>query len=104
MNHIPKYKIPVRVSIAEEGAVMGAIFIRQEQRILDMLCDQHQFFPLSTKTGMLLINKTSVLKVEVLEKAFIEQNEDSFPDEEVTRDFEIHAELKRRRARNMQPA
>lgn len=101
MDHIPKYKIPVRITLAQEESVLGIIFIRQEQRILDMLCEQKQFFPVSTKTGMFLINKGSVVKVEVLEADYIAQHRDNFPEAEFKFGFESHAELKRRRARSM---
>jgi len=101
MDHIPKYKIPVRISLADKETVLGVIFIRQEQRILDMLCEQKQFFPVSTKTGMFLINKHSVLKVEVLEKDYILEHQEHFPEAEFKFGFETHAELTRRRARSM---
>jgi len=100
MNHIPKYKIPVRISLLSEESVLGVIFIRQEQRILDMLCDQHQFFPVSTKTGVLLLNKSSVVKVEVLETDYILAHEDQFPETDVRFGFETHAEMARRRSRS----
>ena len=101
MDHIPKYKIPVRITLAQEESVLGIIFIRQEQRILDMLCEPKQFFPVSTKTGMFLINKNSVVKVEVLEADYISQHRENFPEAEFKFGFESHAELKRRRARSM---
>ena len=101
MDHIPKYKIPVRITMAQEESVLGIIFIRQEQRILDMLCEQKQFFPVSTKTGMFLINKNSVSKVEVLEADYISQHQENFPEAEFKFGFESHAELTRRRTRSM---
>jgi hypothetical protein len=102
MDHIPKYKIPVRITMAQEESVLGVIFIRQEQRILDMLCEQKQFFPVSTKTGMFLINKQSVVKVEVLEADYIAQHRENFPEAEFKFGFESHAELTRRRTRSME--
>jgi hypothetical protein len=103
MDHIPKYKIPVRITMAQEESVLGVIFIRQEQRILDMLCEQKQFFPVSTKTGMFLINKQSVVKVEVLEADYITQHQENFPEAELTFGFESHAEQTRRRTLSMAP-
>lgn len=104
MNHIPKYKIPVRISLARDDAVLGVIFLRQEQRILDMLCDQHQFFPVSTRTGMFLINKHSVSKVEVLDRDYIQEHQENFPEADEKMGFENHAEIARRRNRQVQPA
>jgi hypothetical protein len=103
MNHIPKYKIPVRISLVQDDSVLGVIFIRQEQRILDMLCDQNRFFPVSTKTGTFLINKTSVVKVEVLEADYILEHQDNFPETDVNLGHENHAELARRRSRSANP-
>ena len=100
MDHIPKYKIPVRISLLKESSVLGVLFIRQEQRVIDMLCDQRPFFPVSTKDGMLLINKSAVVKIDVLEKDYIVQNSDSFPDVDVKHDFETHAALANRRRRS----
>jgi hypothetical protein len=100
MGHIPKYRIPVRLSLLEEGTLLGIIFVRQEQRVIDMLCDQRPFFPVSTKTGMLLVNKSFVVKIDVLELEFILQNQDSFPDVDAKLDFQTHADLAKRRQRN----
>jgi len=104
MDHIPKYKIPVRIFLPQEDSVLGVIFIRQEQRILDMLCEQKQFFPVSTKAGMFLINKNSVIKLEVLEKEFILQNQDSFPESDMKYGFETHVELSKRQTRSREIA
>lgn len=100
MDHIPKYKIPVRLSLLEEGTLLGVIFVRQEQRVIDMLCDQRPFFPVSTTSGLLLVNKSSVVKIDVLESDFILQNQDSFPDVDAELDFQTHAALAKRRMRN----
>jgi hypothetical protein len=100
MGHIPKYKIPVRLFLLGEGTVLGVIFVRQEQRVIDMLCDQRPFFPVNTKTGMLLVNKSSVVKIDVLESEFILQNQDAFPDVDAKLDFQTHAALAKRRMRN----
>ena len=100
MGHIPKYKIPVRLSLLGEGALLGVIFVRQEQRVVDMLCDQRPFFPVNTKIGMLLVNKSAVVKIDILESDFILRNQDSFPDVDAERDFQTHAALAKRQIRN----
>lgn len=102
MDFIPKYRISVRISLADKESVLGVIFIRQEQRVLDMMCEPKQFFPVTTKTGLFLINKCSVLKVEVLEKEFILNNQENFPEAELKFGFETHAELTKRRTRGME--
>ena len=104
MDYIPKYEIPVRILLSDQESVLGIIFIRQEQRILDMLCEEKQFFPVSTKTGMYIINKKSVVKVEILDRNFVMSNRDNFPEADIKFGFETHAELaKRRRNVNHQP-
>jgi hypothetical protein len=102
MDHIPKYRIPVRISLADKESMLGVIFIRQEQRILDMLCEQKPFFPVRTKTGMFLINKSTVEKVEVLEKQFILDHQEHFPETDFKVGFETHAELTKRRTKSME--
>jgi hypothetical protein len=49
---------------------------------------------------MLLVNKSSVVKIDVLESEFILQNQDSFPDVDAKLDFQTHAALAKRRQRN----
>jgi hypothetical protein len=103
MTRIPKYELPVRITLTHEESVLGVIFVRQNQRILDMLCEPKPFFPLRTKTGMFLINKNSVLKLEVLDRDYILDNQHNFPESETKFGFETHAELESRRARNADP-
>lgn len=90
----------MRIYLAHDDPVLGIVFVRQEQRILDMLCDERKFFPVSTKTGMLLLNKSSVVKLEVLEKQFMIQNQDNFPESDADLDPGSSAVLTKRRIRS----
>ena len=102
MVRIPKYRIPVRISLVQEESVLGIVFLRQEQRILDMLCEPNPFFPVSTKTGMFLVNKQSVIKLEVLDEGYVAENRDNFPEEyDDTYDFRRPAEITKRRAQHL---
>jgi hypothetical protein len=102
MTRIPKYRIPVRISLVQEESVLGIVFLRQEQRILDMLCEPTPFFPVNTKTGMFLVNKQSVIKLEVLGKDFVAAHRDNFPEEyDDTHNFRSHAEIAKRRTQHM---
>lgn len=101
MDVIPKYRIPVRVALTQEGAVLGVIFVRQEQRIIDMLCDQRPFFPIKTKDGTFLINKSSVIKLEPLDDAFVKSHAESFPGHELEQGHEPPAAIAERRSRRM---
>lgn len=81
MDHIPKYGLPVRIDLGrEDQSVFGVVYVRQDQRIVDMLCDNRGFFPLNTNEGLLVINKTAVTKVSVLEREKVVASLDLFPD------------------------
>ena len=80
MDRIPKYGLPVRVSIMGETAdLLGVVFVRQEQRVIDMLCDGRPFFPLRTKERLMLINKSAVSTISMLEREYVEEALDLFP-------------------------
>ncbi|WP_322895581.1 MULTISPECIES: hypothetical protein [unclassified Yoonia] len=80
MDRIPKYGLPVRVSIMGETAdLLGVVYVRQEQRVIDMLCDARPFFPLQTKERLVLVNKAAVSLISMLERAQVEQALDMFP-------------------------
>ena len=102
MDRIPKYRIPVRISLVQDELVLGIVFVRQEQRILDMLCEPKPFFPVSTKTGMFLVSKQSVIKLEVLDAAFIEAHQENFPEnDDQTHGFKSHEAIAKRRSQHM---
>lgn len=62
----PKYKIPVRISFADMSTIIGAIFVRQGQRVLDVMCDERDFFPVLSTSATILVNKSHVRQVNVL--------------------------------------
>lgn len=102
MERIPKYRIPVRIALVQDESVLGIVFVRQEQRILDMLCEPKPFFPVSTKAGTFLVNKQSVIKLEVLGEDYVAEHRDNFPEtNDDTYDFRRHEEISRRRAQHM---
>jgi len=102
MIRIPKYRVPVRISLGQEEAMLGIVFLRQEQRILDMLCEPNPFFPVSTKTGLFLVNKQSVAKLEVMDNTYFEEHRDSFPEEnDDTYGFRSHEEIAKRRSQHL---
>lgn len=80
MDRIPKYGLPVRVSmIGEPVDMLGVVYVRQEQRVIDMLCDTRPFFPLQTKDRLVLVNKAAVSVIAMLERAQVEEALDLFP-------------------------
>lgn len=76
----PKFKIPVRIQFADLSTIIGAVFVRQGQRILDLMCDDRPFFPVSTTSGTILVNKSHVRQINVLGLDEISEIEDLLPD------------------------
>ena len=102
MDRIPKYRIPVRIALVQDESVLGIVFVRQAQRILDMLCEPKPFFPVNTKTGLFLVNKQSVIKMEVLDATYIAAHQESFPeDADETHGFKIHEAIAQRRSQHV---
>ena len=57
----------------------GFVFLRNNQRALDMFCDDRRSIPLETKTGIVLINKNTILAVALLEGEQLDAEADHFP-------------------------
>ena len=81
VTRIHKFRLPVRIHLAGESqAVLGVVHVRQDQRIIDMLCDQRSFFPVQTKEGLLIVGKTAVTKLVVVNREKADQDPNLFPD------------------------
>jgi hypothetical protein len=83
-NQFPKHNVPVRMTLADGSHVLGIIYLRQGQRISDMLCDDREFFPLKSATGVILLNKRNVMQVDVMTIDEMIEKGDLFPDMSVT--------------------
>lgn len=80
VTRIHKFRLPVRIHLAGESqAVLGVVHVRQDQRIVDMLCDQRSFFPVQTRDGLLIIGKAAVTKLVVVDREKADQDPDLFP-------------------------
>lgn len=77
---LPKYKVPVRIRFADETSLVGAVFIRQGQRVLDLLCDERPFIPVEISAGTTLANKAHVRLVDILGLPEIVEMQDALPD------------------------
>ena len=77
---IPKYKIPVRIRFADDSSLVGVVFIRQGQRVLDLMCDERQFIPVVMTAGTTLANKAHVRQVDVLGLPEIVDIQDALPE------------------------
>ena len=76
----PKYRIPVRMMFADNSTIIGTVFVRQGQRVLDLLCDERPFFPVATTAGTVLLNKAHVRQINVLELAEISEMDHLLPE------------------------
>lgn len=80
VEYYPKHNIPVRVTLIDGTNAFGVVYVRQGQRILDMLCDERAFFPLRSKDGISLLNKDGVMKINIMTVEEIADKEELFPD------------------------
>lgn len=84
-TRIHKFRLPVRISfLGETDALLGVVYVRQDQRIGDMLCDQRGFFPLETNEGLVIVNKAAISKVYVANRRTVEKNPGLFPNVDMT--------------------
>lgn len=81
LSHIQKYRLPVQVHlVGDTNVLLGVVHVRQDQRVLDMLCDPRSFFPVETRDGVFIINKASVTKIALARREDIERVPDGYPD------------------------
>ncbi len=79
----PKYGIPVRFALADRTQIMGVVFVHQNQRVIEVLCDGRSFFPIETLDGVRLLNKRHVVQIDLLPIKEILEQLDIFPDIDV---------------------
>ena len=79
----PKFGIPVRIAMSDRTQIIGLVFVRQNQRITEMLCDERVFFPIETIGGVRLLNKQHVAQVDLLPLEEILEKRDLFPEVDV---------------------
>jgi hypothetical protein len=77
---IPKYPVPVRVALANGDRLTGLVYVRQGQRITDMLCDERPFMPFKARDAMSLINKAHVARIEIMGEAELDTAAEMFPE------------------------
>lgn len=79
----PKFGIPVRIAMADKTQIIGVVFVRQNQRVIEVLCDERTFFPIETIGGVRLLNKQHVVQVDLLPIEEILQKKELFPEIDV---------------------
>lgn len=83
MNHEmqhPKFGVPVRIAMSDGTQSFGVVFVRQNQRVLDMLCDARAFFPIETTEGVRLLNKHHALQIDLMSIEEMRMHQDAFPE------------------------
>lgn len=77
---IPKYCIPVRMMLEDGKQHLGGIHVRQNQRILDVLCDERPFLPVNLRDKTILLNKSKVVQIDILDISEISGMLDILPE------------------------
>lgn len=62
----PKFAVPVRIDLTAGDGMYCAVFLRQNQRIVEMICDDRRFFPVRTRDKIMLVNKDHVVRIEIM--------------------------------------
>jgi len=66
---IPKIAVDVELTLYEGTTQLGQVFIKANQRVLDLLNEAVSFFPFRGQNGQVtLINKNSVVGVRPLDQ------------------------------------
>jgi hypothetical protein len=79
MNKTPKFNVPVRIHQSDGVSVYCVVFVRQNQRVIEILCDERTFIPMQTNQGVSLMNKAHILRLEILSKDQIAEHGNLFP-------------------------
>lgn len=78
-QNIEKYNFPARVLLIDGTVRRGLIYLRQGQRIMDLLCESRPFFALKTNKNVVLIGKANIVALEIVERDDFEAEKDLFP-------------------------
>lgn len=78
-QRIPKFRVPVRIRFADNASLVGLVFVRQGQRVIDLMCDDRGFIPIIMTSGTTLANKAHIRQVDVLSLQDIVEIQDTLP-------------------------
>lgn len=76
----PKYCIPVKATLEDGSQYYGGIHVIQSQRVLDVLCDERSFIPFTLRDRTILVNKSKLVQVEIMDLSEIEERQDILPE------------------------
>ncbi|MGI3213404.1 hypothetical protein ACROSR_20210 [Roseovarius tibetensis] len=76
----PKHCIPVKATLEDGSQYYGGVHVMQQQRILDLLCDERDFIPFSLRDRIILVNKSKIVRLDILEMSEIKEKKDILPE------------------------
>lgn len=76
----PKYCVPVKATLEDGSQHYGGIHVIQSQRVLDVLCDDRPFIPFKLRDRTILMNKSKVVQIDLLELSEIKEKQDMLPE------------------------
>ena len=79
MQKNPKFNVPVRIEMSDGLGMYCVVFVRQNQRVIEMLCDERGFIPVQTNEGISLLNKSHILRIGIMTKDEIAEKSELFP-------------------------
>lgn len=76
----PKYCVPVKITLDTGDQHFGGVHLRQNQRVLEVLCDERAFLPVRLIDRTILLNKSHLVQVDLLKLTEITEMLDILPD------------------------
>ncbi|MEX1233895.1 MAG: hypothetical protein WEB56_02790 [Roseovarius sp.] len=76
----PKYCVPVKATLDNGTQHFGGLHVSQNQRVLDVLCDDRPFIPFKLRDRTILLNKSRLVQIDLLEMSEISELRDVLPE------------------------
>jgi len=76
----PKFCVPVKAILDNGSQYFGGVHVSQNQRILDVLCDERSFIPFKLRDRTILLNKSKLVQIDLLDMTEISEMTDVLPE------------------------
>lgn len=76
----PKHCVPVKATLEDGTQHYGGIHVIQSQRVLDVLCDDRLFIPFKLRDKTILLNKSKLVQIELMELDEIKEKQNILPE------------------------
>ena len=74
-DKVAKKKIEVEMQLSDQRSLVGALFVRAQQRLSDLLNDDRDFLPLQTTNGLIVnVAKSTIAQVVQLDQRMSEEH------------------------------